>query len=491
MDNTFSEYFRLRRRTDPAGFEAAESGTVSRLSMKAARYALLFLFLLAGCAGRPPVIADLAAYDQSAVDYICDYTDGFPESADFFSSSAALFLERRFAPWNSGTSECPSTEFFKRIASARGKTLYGENLRIHDPRWIETLITYMEPHRFPSHSIPALALHETDLRVFPTCRPAFDDVYRAGKGYPFDRWQMSTVFAGTPLMILHETSAGDWLYVRTPFADGWVRSRDVGTVGSNTRKRLTGENFVVPLRDRVPLNDDAGNFLFYARIGSIYSFASRVGESFRLEVAVSDGTGGTRLVKATVSRKDFSLFPLTMTPQAIARIADAMADDPYGWGGMYGNRDCSAFLRDLFAGFGLWLPRNSFQQINEGEWIVPLGHLAPDEKERLIIETALPFATILWMPGHVALYIGEREGRAMVLHVMWGVRRRTLLGEDRVIVGGCAVTTLRAGIEHPGVRPADLLVSRIEAMRILVPRERPAETDLQEESTRDNVSRSF
>jgi len=439
--------------------------------MWTAWYVLLFLVFLAGCAGRPPVIADLAAYDQSAVDYISDETDRFSGSAEFLSSSAAPYLERHFAPWNGETSECPLNGFFKRIESARENPLYGENMRIHDPRWIKSVITDMGPRHFPSRSLPAVALHETDLRGFPTCRPAFDDVYRAGKGYPFDRWQVSIVFAGTPLRILHATRAGDWLYVRTPFADGWVRSRDVGTVESNTRTRLAGGNFVVPLRDRVPLHDDEGNFLFHARIGSVYSLSSRTDEAFRLKAAVSDGVGGTRFVESTVSRKDFSLFPLPMTPQNIGRIADAMADDPYGWGGMYGNRDCSAFLRDLFAGFGLWLPRNSFQQINEGKWIVPLGHLAPDEKERVIIETAVPFATILWMPGHVALYIGEHEGQAMALHVTWGVRRRTLLGEDRIVVGGYAVTTLRAGMEHPGVRPADLLISRIEAMRILVPRE--------------------
>ena len=66
------------------------------------------------------------------------------------------------------------------------------------------------------------------------------------------------------------------------------------------------------------------------------------------------------------------LSPAEGATQAPARgIKFPISRQPYGYGGLYDNRDCSAMTRDLFAPFGLYLPRNSSEQARGGK-VVPL-----------------------------------------------------------------------------------------------------------------------
>ncbi len=39
-----------------------------------------------------------------------------------------------------------------------------------------------------------------------------------------------------------------------------------------------------------------------------------------------------------------------------------MLNQPYGWGDMYGEQDCSRFLQMVFATVGIMLPRDSKDQ---------------------------------------------------------------------------------------------------------------------------------
>jgi hypothetical protein len=104
--------------------------------------------------------------------------------------------------------------------------------------------------------------------------------------------------------------------------------------------------------------------------------------------------------------------------------------------------------RDFFAVFGIWLPRHSEDQVKEVGVYTDLGGLKPEQKERLILEKGIPYLTILWRKGHVMLYIGEQNGRALIFHNIWGIRTRDLRGrEGRKIIGQAVITTLQPGRE--------------------------------------------
>lgn len=432
--------------------------------------AIAILLLWSGCALHPPAVDDLEFLSQTVSDYIDRDADRILAEDDFLASSATYYLERHFAPWDGYSDDSNISYLEQSIERARTIPGYAENKLPHDPRLIEGLIAKMDMAGFPSLSIAAITLRETNVRGFPTDRPRFLAFSRPGEGYPFDYWQYSLLFANTPVHIIHSTRTGDWLYVQAPFVSGWVRSHDLGIISREDQNRFRRGPFLVPLRDRMPLHDENNRFIFTSRLGGLYPQEDQGDGEYHILAAEPGDDGKALLKKATLSDDAFAPFPLEPTGRSIAAMSDAMADDPYGWGGLYGNRDCSAFLRDLFAGFGLWLPRNSYWQAHDGQGPVMLTHLSPAEKERFIIEKAVPFATVLWMPGHVMLYIGEKDGRAMAVHVMWGLRSYVpFRGEGRIIVGGMAVTTLTPGIELVEVPPDSLLINRIEAMRVLVP----------------------
>ncbi len=104
-------------------------------------------------------------------------------------------------------------------------------------------------------------------------------------------------------------------------------------------------------------------------------------------------------------------------------------------------------MLDLFAPFGIWLPRNSSRQAQAGE-VLPLGELFGEEKEKAILDGGIPFLTLIWMKGHIGLYLGEHQGRAAFLHNVWGVKTESFWGEEgRAIVGKTVVTTLQPGAE--------------------------------------------
>ena len=144
-------------------------------------------------------------------------------------------------------------------------------------------------------------------------------------------------------------------------------------------------------------------------------------------------------------------WPLPLDAQKVAALAQAMLGRPYGWGGLFGWRDCSAAVKELFAPFGLWLDRNSGDQAKNGASFISLAGLEPTEKARLIKEKAIPLASLLWMPGHIMLYAGQGEDGPLVWHTMWGAKTWGLLrGEGRAVVGQTAVTTLNPGREIIG-----------------------------------------
>jgi len=95
--------------------------------------------------------------------------------------------------------------------------------------------------------------------------------------------------------------------------------------------------------------------------------------------------------------------------------------------------------------------RNSSEQVRSGK-AIPLDGMSGPAKEQAIIARAVPMLTLLGAPGHIMLYLGQRDSKAMILHNTWGVKVRQAGGaEGFTVIGRCCITTLRPGIELPNV----------------------------------------
>jgi len=150
----------------------------------------------------------------------------------------------------------------------------------------------------------------------------------------------------------------------------------------------------------------------------------------------------------------------------IAMILNEVSKVKYGWGGMYGDRDCSSIIRDFFAPFGLWLPRNSYEQSKVGK-IISFEGMSDAEKLVLIKEKAVPFETLLYKKGHILLYVGIKNSEPIVFHATWGVKTKKDGKEGRFIIGKPIFSTLELGSNLKDYDKEASILTQLKSMNIL------------------------
>jgi hypothetical protein len=430
---------------------------------------ILAVLTLASCtAVQDPYapIPDLTTFEQRASAYVEDGEPimGFADHRQ----AAENFLEGFFAPWRRAEPVHDAEEAAWGLRLADSKRFFGENTLPKPDGWARRMRELSDLETFPNMRLAAVAAVNTSMRVLPTDRPAFYDFAKAGEGFPFDMLQNSAVWAGTPLFISHESEDGAWVLAESRYAFGWIPARDVALVSGPLADALSKGPFVTPVADRVPLHDWSGSYLFDLRIGQMLPAVARTAEGFALLAPVRDADGSARFVEAEVSLEHVRAWPLFPTTRALAGLADEIMGQPYGWGGLYGNRDCSSTLMDMFAAVGVPLPRNSRVQAKSGK-VVDLSGLDPDAKRRLVLEQGIPFATLLTRPGHIMLYIGHKEGEPLVLHTAWGLKTEDFRGrEGRKVIGGTVITSLAPGSGVRGLAsPQGKLLNQLTTMTFI------------------------
>ncbi|MFW5735095.1 MAG: SH3 domain-containing protein, partial [Oceanidesulfovibrio sp.] len=227
----------------------------------------------------------------------------------------------------------------------------------------------------------------------------------------------------------------------------------------------TGE-YAALVEDDVPVEDPGGSYVFTAHVGAVFPrFGNAMAGGYDVLVPVADTVGNAVVKMARLEPTDAVIMPLTYTSRNMAEVARAMAGRLYGWGGLYENRDCSSLIKDLFTPFGVWLPRNSAQQTRVGA-VAKLDALEREAKIERIVAEAIPFRTLLYMPGHIMLYLGERGGDPVVFHAIWGLRTKSEEGAvGRKIIGRAVITTTSPGMELELVQRSGYdLLTRIDSM---------------------------
>ncbi|HKL26859.1 MAG TPA: SH3 domain-containing protein, partial [Desulfuromonadales bacterium] len=313
-------------------------------------------------------------------------------------------------------------------------------------------------------------LRSTSLRALPTHRPFFNDPREAGEGFPFDNLQHSTLAANVPLHVLHLSRDGNWAFVETTLVYGWMPIQDLAWVDDQFVGNFQQGDFLAFTKDDIPVFDTNGRFRFLTSVGMLLPVRGSQSGQHRVLLAAAGIDRQAVLREGTAPLHGGETFPVILSPQNMAALAEGMMGQLYGWGGSFGGRDCSATVRDLFAPFGLWLPRNSSRQAQVGE-VIPLADLPPRQRASRILQQGVPWLTLVRLPGHIMLYIGQYGERAALLHTLWGLRTRTLFGEEgRWIAGRTVITTLEPGQERKGMGFAvSRLLANVESMNILLP----------------------
>ncbi len=440
--------------------------------------------LAAGCASkknvdvlsRPSTLAsenlrDLNIYQQDALAYL-DAPGQDVKLVDSFEAKTQTdeFFRQYFSPWKK-----KKTGFRTRDAMW-GVYRYGKSPGYdakgipNDPGWLANAVSLADVSHFPSMAKPAISMRNTDLRLLPTSRPRFDNPSEPGEGYPFDYLQNSALWANTPVFVSHISRDGQWFYVETAFAAGWTPAKDIGFVDDVFMGRFITGRYIAIARDKVQIKTDRGGIT--GHLGTIFPISGQSGNEFRV-LAAARASGGrssdAAIARGGVPTTDGVLVPLYMTEKNVAILANRMMNQPYGWGGLDEKRDCSSTVRDLFIPFGIWLPRNSKAQAQDGIFIALTG-LTPQQKEQEILDKGVPFLTLVWLPGHIMLYVGQKDGKAMVYHNVWGLRTLDANGQEgREVIGRTVVTSLHVGEEMPSVGPDRILINRVRGISYVAP----------------------
>lgn len=451
-------------------------------------FILKILFVLAGCAGKavpsdpsacPPAgVPSVPAWPVEAlpevnfampqrVDQAVQISDTPLISGPTQNALATAYQQRFFAPWRMTGSSVSAADAFWAVSGLGKKQGYAENMQPYPRQRWEQIIALQNMAAYPSIAVPAIIIRNTALRALPSMRPFFLDPSRPGEGFPFDYLQNSALWLGTPVLLAHVSADRAWYFVETAFAVGWVRAEDIAIAGEQFRNQYTTSALAALLHDDLSLLNEQGQFLGQTHIGALFPLLGEQDETLRLGVPVRNAHGNAEMHTVALAHANAARMPLALTSQNVAQIADAMHGQLYGWGGMFENRDCSSTMRDLFTVFGLWLPRNSTQQAQAGRFIA-LHTLSPDEKITTILRSGQPFVSLIWLQGHIGLYLGtDAAGQPLMLHSIWGLRTELPTGgTGRAIAGRLVISTLRPGEDRTDVRK-NAFLERVRGITLL------------------------
>ncbi len=445
--------------------------------LRLAALALLFL-LAAGCAKPlPPApmapprpmgkgeVEDLRVLPQDLTAYLR------PDTADrplLPKEQAGLrmeaFTQAWLKPWSLTKPEYGRRqveEIFLRFEKSPGFDRQGAR---RGSEWAAGLLAAADLRGFPNTLRKAVTVKNTSLRGMPTTEPRFSDPSLPGEGYPFDYLQHTALPPATPLLVTHASRDGSWVLAEAGLTFGWLPATDVAYVDADVVREFSSGRLAAIIKEKTPLAEVG----ITADVGAVFPVAGSTdmgGLTVFAPVRLAGGAAELRRVR--LAPDVAAAVPMPMTPRNVAAVGNRFMGQTYGWGGIDGKRDCSALTHDLFVPFGIYLPRNSSSQAAYGG-AVPLGDMPNDQKESTILSQGVPFGSLIWMQGHILVYVGQWKGRPVVYHDIWGLRTFGENGRDgRLVLGRAVVTTLRAGEEVPAVGPEHILLNRVRAMTIL------------------------
>lgn len=302
-----------------------------------------------------------------------------------------------------------------------------------------------------SVSKKALVVRNTLIKNIPVTTEILLNPFKDGEGVPFDYALDSALNAGTPLFVSHYTKDKAFAFVYSALGWGFVSASDIEIYSDKRAKTYESLEFITPLKEKQSVLSTKGEFLFYTRIGALYPI-------YKQDERFYYGKIGSQSYK--IPKNSAAAFPLADTDKNLKLVMSELLNLPYGWGGYGFERDCSLLLRDVFAAFGVFLPRNSYAQALAFK-NVDISNLSNDEKIAFIKKHAKPYESLLYLKGHIVLYVGEIDGQMAIFHSIWGLKA---LNDTRLLIAKSALTPLDIGIDEARVAKEDLILSRMSLL---------------------------
>ncbi|MBI5682671.1 MAG: SH3 domain-containing protein [Deltaproteobacteria bacterium] len=259
-----------------------------------------------------------------------------------------------------------------------------------------------------------------DIRAFPTIEPIRE--YPNSKD--FDTIQYSKIYPPSIVALLHVSKDKKWGFFQASFVRGWIRLNDVAFAKDRDEILPDNNQFLIITGSFVDVYEDRELKKILERLPMGTRLSITGEDEKRWIVAFPYKTKDSKLLirgSAYISKtSDVNKGFLPYTKKNIIQQAFKTLGEGYGWGNIHGKRDCSSFIKDVFATVGIYLPRNSRQQISTGKLLghTDNGSSANDLKEA--VKSAVPGITLIGLNGHIMLYLGKFDNRDYVIHSLFG-----------------------------------------------------------------------
>ncbi len=309
-----------------------------------------------------------------------------------------------------------------------------------------------------------LIVHYADQRILPTK----EGLYSKRRDIDFDELQNSALDVTTPVAIVHQSQDKKWYYTISPLTSGWVEVERIALCSlEELRDFLSSESFVVVLRPKAEIFMDSHltNYYDYVRMGvRLPAEVTDDPRAVMITLPLKAEDGYVDFAEGYLEAEDIHRGYLIYSPMNMIEQAFEMLNEPYGWGGMYGEQDCSRFLQEVFATAGIFLPRNSSAQAQVGQVAAQFDSETSDQDKLSFLSTqGAGGITILPLKGHIMLYLGTVDQRPFAIHAAWGYRQPGFREDVVRVINRVAVTDLSLG---EGSKKGSLL-RRIKSINLI------------------------
>jgi len=366
-----------------------------------------------------------------------------------------------------------SGEQLRNEIRSRTSSLYGRGLYRRDGRRADRMFYREIEKTMGLEQIPetirvgyGLIMHNADERIIPTEQGLYADPGDFG----FDELQNSGLDLGAAVAVLHMSTDGQWAYVISDTDAGWVKSDSMVLSSAEEIRRQKDSNvpkvIVTARRADLFLDEALTEYYDFARMGTrLAPGRGETANAYEVTLPSRAANGEYAPLRGYVRKKDASPGYLAYTPRNIIDQAFRLLSAPYGWGDKGGEQDCSRFIQEVFATAGILMPRNSGHQAKVGHIVGEYAAGGPvDEKMLALKKEGIGGVTILQLPGHIMLYLGEMNGAPYVIHSVWGYREPGWTGDRVRVIGRVAVTdaSLGAGSQRGSLLERIVTIRNVE-----------------------------
>ena len=279
-------------------------------------------------------------------------------------------------------------------------------------------VTKEMPYKF------GFAVNRTVMKDYP-----YEDYLSDDPSDPeWDELTATGILVNEPLVVLFATADGKFTYVYSGCYSGWAPTENIAVCESKEEWESFSDpdEFIVVTGEKVYLEPSADKDLNekLLTMGTILpldtkntdAIANRLPwNNYAVKIPARDKNGKFYIKDALIpANRDMNVGFLPYTSANVLSQAFKSLGDRYGWGGMMHGQDCSSFALEVYRCFGFELARNTSWQAAMPADVTDMSKMTVSEKKTLL-ET-LPAGTILIMPGHETIYLGEENGLYYVIN---------------------------------------------------------------------------